>query len=135
MHVARAWRLASVIVSQPLELYQVEYVHVGGRVGSLAKPAAYDVELVPDQGSGMSISALWRLTLRIDLSQPAVTLGIKYPKHTVVLLAVVAAEYIKLLLKQSRCVVLNLWRRLRLVLDRRNLLLTCCAASFNSVKE
>ena len=46
MHVARAWRHAGVLVREPLELLEIQDVHVVRRKRSLSEPAADDIQLV-----------------------------------------------------------------------------------------
>ena len=63
----------------------------------------------------MPVAALWRLSRRLHLLEPAVSLGVKHTQHAVVLLTVIPSEDVEFLLEQSGRVVFDLRRRLRTV--------------------
>ena len=65
VHVARARWLAGKFVVEPLELLQVENMHIVGGKRPLTKPSTDDVQTISDKSGGVPISSLRRSSTRL----------------------------------------------------------------------
>lgn len=111
VHVARSRWLTCKFIVEPLKLLQVQDMHVISGKWSLAEPTPNDIQTILDQSCSMPVPALRWLTTWFDWLQPAVFFCVKNSQVAMVFLAIISTKYVEFVIKQSRCMIFNLWSR------------------------